>query len=331
MPAARQAGPRRISLPLPSMQTTRPTPPIPDAAAPPASAAAAAGPDVRVHAVLVAVQVMFGIFHVVAKAALAEMAPLALAGIRALVAAPLLMALAWRVDRVLPRRRDLPMLALLGALGVLANQVLFIEGLKRTTATNAAILMVGIPVFAVAVAGLLGIERVGAGRLAGVALAVAGALVLLRPARLTLGSGVALGNALITTNAVCYAAFLVLQRPVLRRLPWRTVIAWAFLFGGAGVLLLAWPDLAALPRAHLSPATWWGVLYIALFPTAFAYAASTWAVRRSSPALVAAYSTLQPLVAALLAALFLGERIGWAEGAGFALIVAGLGWASGRS
>jgi len=295
------------------------------------AAAAASGPDVRVHAVLVAVQVMFGVFHVVAKAALAEMAPLALAGIRALVAAPLLLALAWRIDRVLPRRRDLPILALLGALGVLANQVLFIEGLKRTTSTNAAILMVGIPVFAVAVAAILRVERVGAGRLAGVALAVAGALVLLNPGRLSLSPGVALGNALIVTNAVCYATFLVLQRPVLRRLPWRTVIAWAFLFGGGGVLLLAWPDLAALPGAHLSPATWWGVLYIALFPTAFAYAASTWAVRRSSPALVAAYSTLQPLVAALLAAIFLGERIGWAEAAGFALIVAGLWWASARA
>lgn len=302
-----------------------------DPAEPGALAPPLPGADLRVHTVLVAVQVMFGIFHVVGKAVLAEMAPLALAGIRALVAAPLLLVLAWRIDRILPRRRDLPVLALLGALGVLANQVLFIEGLKRTTATNAAILMVGIPVFAVAVAAVLGIERVGPARLAGVALSIAGALVLLNPARMTLGGGVAAGNALILTNAVCYATFLVLQRPVLTRLPWRTVIAWAFLFGGGGVLLFAWPDLAALPGAHLSRATWWGVLYIALFPTAFAYAASTWAVRRSSPALVAAYSTLQPLVAASLAAIFLGERLGWAEAAGFGLIAAGLWRASVRA
>ena len=60
------------------------------------------------------------------------------------------------------------------------------------------------------------------------------------------------------------------------------------------------------------------------FPTVFAYAASTWAIRRSSPALVAVYNTLQPLVAATLGVLFLGETFGWAEGLGFALIVAGL-------
>ena len=57
-----------------------------------------------------------------------------------------------------------------------------------------------------------------------------------------------------------------------------------------------------------------GVAYIIAFPTVFAYAASTWAVRRSSPALVAAYNTLQPLVAATLAVVFLGERFGWVGG-----------------
>src|SRR5947209_9409642 len=127
---------RALARPPQAGYPCRPMRPIPGETSPamPAATAApapdaASGPGASVHAVLVAVQVMFGVFHVVAKAALAEMAPLALAGIRALVAAPLLLALAWRIDRVLPRRRDLPILALLGALGVLANQVLFIEGL----------------------------------------------------------------------------------------------------------------------------------------------------------------------------------------------------------
>jgi drug/metabolite transporter (DMT)-like permease len=39
---------------------------------------------------------------------------------------------------------------------------------------------------------------------------------------------------------------------------------------------------------------------------------------------------LQPLVAAILAAVFLGERFGWLEGLGLALIVAGLWRATAR-
>ena len=46
-------------------------------------------------------------------------------------------------------------------------------------------------------------------------------------------------------------------------------------------------------------------------------------------ALVATYTTLQPLAAALLAVLFLGERPSWHEAAGFVLITAGLWLVSG--
>ncbi|HEX4959539.1 MAG TPA: DMT family transporter [Thermoanaerobaculia bacterium] len=278
----------------------------------------------RVHLTLLLVQLSFGGFHVVAKATLRHVEPMALAAIRVAVAAPILLWLAWRRDHFLPARRDLPTLALLGGLGVFANQVLFITGLKHTTATNAAILMLSVPVFAVMAAAVLRVERVGARRLLGILLAIAGALVLVNPLHFSTDAYAAQGNLLILANGFCYALFLVLQRPVLTRIPWRTVIAWSFLFGGLAVLAVAAPTLTALNPAQLSTSTWLCLLYIVAFPTVFAYAASTWAIRRSSPALVAAYTTLQPLVAATLGAAFLGERFGWAEGIGFVLIFAGL-------
>ncbi|HSS76494.1 MAG TPA: EamA family transporter, partial [Thermoanaerobaculia bacterium] len=81
-------------------------------------AAPAPAPAFRVHLTLFLVQLSFGGFHVVAKALLAHLTPLALAAIRVGFATPVLLALAWQRDRVLPSRRDLPILALLGALGV---------------------------------------------------------------------------------------------------------------------------------------------------------------------------------------------------------------------
>ncbi|HYU36136.1 MAG TPA: DMT family transporter [Thermoanaerobaculia bacterium] len=286
--------------------------------------AAAESPAFRVHLTLLLVQASFGGFHVVAKAVLSSLSPLALAGLRVGLATPCLVFLAWRRDRFVPDRRDLPMLALLGGLGVFANQILFINGLQHTTAINASILMPSLPVFAAAAAALLGIERLAPRRLAGTLLSVAGALVLVNPLRFATDRGMAIGNLMILANCLCYALYLVLQRPLLERIAWRTLTAWAFLFGGGAVVLLSLPSLVSLHAAEVPAGAWWGVAYIVALPTVFGYAASSWAVRRSSPALVAAYSTLQPLVAAVLAAWFLGERFGWIEGAGFALIVAGL-------
>ncbi|HVS04311.1 MAG TPA: DMT family transporter [Thermoanaerobaculia bacterium] len=278
----------------------------------------------RVHAGLLAAQLLFAGFHVVGKAVLDHLHPLTLAALRVGCATPLLLAIAWHHDRLLPRPRDLPHLVLLGALGVFANQVLFILGLQRTTATDAAILMPSIPVFAVALAALAGIERPGLKQVAGIGLAVGGALVMLRPWEGAWMAGGTLGNALILANCLAYAAFLVAQRPLLERLPWRTVIAWSFLFGGIGVVAVAIPQLAELTPATVPAAAWAGLAYIVLFPTAVGYSLATWAVQRSTPALVAAYTTLQPLFAAALAAAFLGERLGPAEGIGFVLIAAGL-------
>jgi drug/metabolite transporter (DMT)-like permease len=287
------------------------------------------GPPATVHVALLVVQLLFAGFAVVGKVVLATVPPLAVAGARILGATPLLFLMALRSGRWLPDRRDLSRLALLGLLGVTANQVLFILGLARTSATNASILMLSIPVFTVAVSAMLLGERPSAGRLAGVALAVAGALALLHPGRMTLAPGTAVGNALILTNCLAYAFFLVLQRPLLRRLPWTTVIAWAFLFGGVFTLPLAWRDLGRLLTARPGVAVWLGIAYIVLVATFLGYALNTWAVHRSSTALVAAYTTLQPFFAAALSIAFLGERLGWEEVVGFVLIAAGLSLVSG--
>lgn len=278
----------------------------------------------RLHVVLLVVQLLFSGLHVVGKDVLGEVEPLTLACLRAGFAAPALVLFAlWR-RCPLPRLRDLPALALLGLLGVAANQILFIQGLAYTTATNAAILMPSIPVFAAGLGAVFGIERIGPRRLAGIGLAVAGALVVLDPTAFSLSNEQTLGNLLILVNCLAFAGFLVLQRPVMRRLPWPTVIAGSFVFGALFVFAVGAPTLAATDFGALSGGTLAGLAYILVFPTLIGYALNTWAVRRSSPTLVAAYTTIQPLASAGLAAAFLGERFGWKEGLGFVLIAAGL-------
>jgi drug/metabolite transporter (DMT)-like permease len=132
------------------------------------------------------------------------------------------------------------------------------------------------------------------------------------------------GNLLILLNCLSYAAFLVLARPVLLRLPHTMVVAWSYLAGGAVVLAIGGRDLLGAPYGAMPALAWAGLAYIVLLATLLNYLLNTWAIRHSSSSLVAVYTTLQPVVAAVLAVLLLGESIGWKEAAGFALIVAGL-------
>jgi drug/metabolite transporter (DMT)-like permease len=176
------------------------------------TAVQAAGGSRAAIVALLLVQVIFATLHIVGKVVLAEIPALAFAASRVLIATPLLVVMAWRHDRVLPSARDWRALALLGLLGVFANQLLYLVGLRFTTATNAAILMPSIPVFTVAAAAILGTERLTERRIAGISLAAVGALVLLDPARLQLGGPASLGNLLVAGNCLCYA-FCFLSRP----------------------------------------------------------------------------------------------------------------------
>ena len=118
---------------------------------------------------------------------------------------------------------------------------------------------------------------------------------------------------------------------VLLRLPPLTVIAWTYIFGGLGILLVTFPHLVRFPFREVPPIGYAGMTYIILIPTILCYFLNTWAIKKSTPSLVATYITLQPVAATLLAAVFLGESLGLKEVAGFLLIVAGLYAVSYRS
>jgi drug/metabolite transporter (DMT)-like permease len=157
--------------------------------------------------------------------------------------------------------------------------------------------------------------------------------VILDPMRFSLDEGTLIGNLLILVNCLCFASFLVLQRPILRQLPWQTVIAGAFLFGSLGVVAVGGGTLARTSLSTLSSSTWMGILFILIFPTALSYLINSWAIQRSSALLAAAYTTLQPLLTALLSKVFLSELLTWRQAIGFALIASGLwcvSWRAGR-
>jgi drug/metabolite transporter (DMT)-like permease len=280
--------------------------------------------DWKVHAALLFVQVTFGAFHVFGKGLLSQLPPLAIVASRSLVSMPLLLVLALRVDKTIPPARDLVRFAVLGFLGIFANQLLYVFGLQLTSAINAAIIMPSIPVCVALIAWATGTEPMTRAKALGVSLAVAGALAILDPSRLAHASGSLLGNALLLGNCLVYAFYLVLQRDLLLRYHPLTVVSWAFGFGGLGIVAVSAPTLARTDFSHLTTGGWVALAYIAVIPSGVNYALNSWALVRSSPALVATYTTLQPVAAAVLAIFILGEHATWQEALGFGLIAAGL-------
>jgi drug/metabolite transporter (DMT)-like permease len=211
-------------------------------------------------------------------------------------------------------------------LGIAANQTLFLYGLNHTTAVNATILVTTVPVFTVLGSVLTRREPASAMKFAGIGLAGTGAVYLIGPDRISLAPDVALGNALIVVGMVCYAAYFLYSKPILRRYNSITVSFYVMFFASFGVLPIGLLSLHDMQPALISNSVWFWVVYIVVFPTIFSYLLNLWALKRTSSNLVAAYIYLQPLFAAAVAPLVLpDERLTARAAVAGLAIFAGLG------
>jgi drug/metabolite transporter (DMT)-like permease len=263
------------------------------------------------HVALGFVQLCFGLFPLFGLWAMrpaGELEPLTVACWRIAFGsfALCLAALLAHGRAALVRARDLPLFLLCALLGVVLNQVLFLVGLERSTATNAGLVMCLIPVFTFAVAALVRQERFSALRGAGLCVALVGASMLFWAQKPEFRRDYGLGNLLMATNALCYSVYLVASRPLARRYPPLVTIAWVY--------LLALPCLPWLARgqvlvpADASARTWASLAYVLVFPTTLAYLLNVFALSRLRASTTAVYVYLQPVVAGLAGWLVLHEE-----------------------
>ena len=267
----------------------------------------------RVHAALITVSLLFGGSYVFTKRILLPLGPLSPTAwvlFRIVAATVVLVPLAlW-----LGRRRELPgarlcgWLAIAALLGVAANQVLFAEGMARTTPEHSAIVNALIPTWTLLTAVLAGQERLSLRRVGAIVVSLGGVLYLLGIDRMLAGGGNSgdtgaslLGDLLTMGNGMAFAVHLVMMRKLGKQLdPW---VATAILFVAGMLMIGAW----SAPHVHasdldavLTTPTLWYAIYVVLGATVLTYLLNTWALRHTHSSQVALYINVQPLVAAAL-------------------------------
>ena len=253
---------------------------------------------------LLAVQLLFGLHPVAAKLAFPAFGPGGVSLARVVGAA-----LVFQAVRLARGEHGLPWRVhgrvLVAALfGVVANQLLYIYGLARTTATHAALLIVTVPVVTLIVAMLTGRERFFMHRAVGIIIALAGAAwVVTGRGSLTGGEGI--GDAMILANAVCYAIYLLLGRDLLSTIPPWTLAAAMFSWAVPLVLMVTGVPTPVNP----TPLAWAALTAVVLGSTVGTYLLNLLALRSVPASVVAVFVCLQPTIAAALAIPLLGETL----------------------
>ena len=207
-------------------------------------------------------------------------------------------------------KTDYARLALCGFFGVCLNQMLFFEGLFRTSEINSSIMMTSNPLIVLILAALLIGEKVTVSKIIGILIGGFGAaMIILSGDRSAEGSSL-VGDLLILGNSASYAVYLVLVKPLMKRYNPVVIISWVFLFGACFVIPIGFGQVQEI-NWNMPSYIVGSILFVIIGTTFFAYLLNIYGVSKLNASVVSAYIYLQPVMATLFALMIsYDEKIG---------------------
>lgn len=271
------------------------------------------GGSTAVQSTLIVAMAIWGLNVATVKVLTAVFEPTTLAALRMLVAVGALSIIVlWKrcgLQRLTFRQGAATVVC--AVLMVYLNQILFVEGLTRSTATNGALIMALSPLVSAVLAAVVFRERLTPSRLLGVALGFAGvaAVVLSHPGAGLSSAGT--GDLMLVAAVVSFAAGGAIVQRLAREMHTLT-ISWAIYLVGALLLTLhagleaPEPDLAVLFPGWRP---WGFILYSGVLATAVSNLVWNGAIARFGVARTAVFLYWVPVFGVAFAALLLGERL----------------------
>jgi drug/metabolite transporter (DMT)-like permease len=213
----------------------------------------------------------------------------------------LVFALLTRMRR--PHLRDVPGIALAGVVGITVYHVSLNFGEQTVSSGAAALLISAGPVFVALLSMVFLGERLSIEGWVGIAVAFAGVAVIS-----VSGNGglhFSAGALFVLLSAVATAAYFIISKRLLREYSPLEFTCYAIWAGTIPMLVFA-PSFVrqfqtAVPSATLA------IVYLGIFPAALAYVLSNYALARMPASLMTTFLYLSPVLAALIAWVWLGE------------------------
>ncbi|CAN5368493.1 EamA family transporter [soil metagenome] len=267
---------------------------------------------------------IWGANFAVVKRALQVFEPLAFNALRFVIASALVYAvLRFTAGLGRPARADVPRIVLLGVVGNVAYQLCFILGLDRTRAGNAAGILALTPVLITLLSAARGHERPAPRAWLGVAVSVVG-VAMVTGATPSLTRRELSGDLILVGATVVWAVYTVGLQPLIARYGSVRPTAWTLWVGATGLLLLGTPELLRQRWSDIDLVAWGGLLFSALLAIGLAYLLWYRGVERIGNTRTAVFSNVSPIVALLVASVWLGERPAPLQLAGVALVLGGV-------
>lgn len=281
------------------------------------------------HLALIAVAAIFGGNYIVARDVMVDgfISPNAFILIRVLSATVLFFLL--HRSHVKFSTKEHIRLILCGLTGVAVNQLFFFNGLKLSGPIQSSLIMITTPVLVYLISlAFMGV-KFSLIKSFGIVLGLSGAALIIYDSRSTgQFENALLGNTMVFINALSYAIYLVLVKPLMTKYNPVIVLKYVFLYGLIFVLPFGFIPFTRIDTGAFTQTTWLQILYVILLTTYMAYRLNGFALSKVSPTIVSIYLYLQPVIASILSILLGIELLDWNKSVAAMLIVTGIAFVS---
>jgi drug/metabolite transporter (DMT)-like permease len=217
----------------------------------------------------------------------------------------------------------------MGLVGVTLYYLTFNLAMVYVSASQGALVQASIPAMTALVAVMWLRERATAMRWLGIALSVAGVLIVFSGNSSAPGQSPLLGNSLMFASVVCWGLYTALAK---RAASFEPLVITVCVMG-TGTLLLVPFSAYEIMNAGLKPlpiSGWLGVIYLGGVASGLAYAIYNASLRHLDASAVGVYTNLIPIVGVLTGIVFLGEPMSLRAILGGAIVMLGV-WITSRS
>ena len=222
---------------------------------------------------------------------------------------------------------DLLRMVLASFLGLFVPQLSFLFAIGLSTSIDCAVLGSLTPIYTMCFAFLFLGEPITLKKAGGVAVSLAGVLLLIFNSVHAPGAvdrTQPLGVVLLLVSGMSFAAYLGAFRPLISRYSVVTFMKWMFLFSMLLSLPFSWQGLWATDYAAFTPKVGLEIGYVIFFATFVAYFLIPVGQKHLRPTLVSMYSYLQPMIAAALSIALGLDRFTWQKAVAAVLVFGGV-------
>ncbi|MEE8554180.1 MAG: DMT family transporter [Desulfobacterales bacterium] len=283
---------------------------------------------ILIYVKLILTAIFWGGTFIAGRVVAKDVGPFSASFFRFAIASSFLILIIWRIDGrlLLPKKRQMVPVILLGLTGVFTYNVFFFKGLKLINAGRASIIIANNPIFIAILSAYFFKEKINLIKAVGIIISVTGAIIVISKGNLNeiVQGNIGRGEIYIFCCVLSWVVYSLIGKVVMADL---SPISSVFYSCVIGTFFLFFPACfeGIFNNFHHYPITaWLGIFYLGIFGTVVGFVWYYEGIKMIGPTKASLFINFVPVSAVILAFMILDEPITLSLFIGTILVCAGV-------